>query len=155
MVDQAAATPNSRRARRLATIGSLLLVVVAVAACQSQPPIRNAADVVAALQKAGIVIESQEPAPQPKGGRVRFDEGVRLKGTGFEMDVLRIDDDKVYDIATKVGPLLAMAEAKAGSEIPGKPDIHYSKPFIIVVRRNPDAPDVAAALQGVLPPDGT
>ncbi len=133
---------------------SLAVTLLAgLAACDLAPKINSAADLVAALQQEGVPIASEEPAPAPEGNRFRFDEGITVKGENLWIDILKITDQRVFDIAKSVGPLLGAVEAVAGQELPGKPDIYSRYPFVVIVRQQPEGANLLATLQELLPPE--
>ena len=65
----------------------------------------------------------------PNGSHFRFDEGIRIKGQGLFVDILRIEDRRVFDIAKSAGRLLVVAEAVAGQPIPDNPSVFARHPF--------------------------
>ncbi len=131
----------------------MLIVVAAAAACTRVPRIENSADVIAYLQQAGIQIDSQEQAPKPSGEYFRFDEGIRVKGPELFLDVLRIEDRRVFDIAKSAGRLLVVTEAVAGQPIPDSPAVFARHPFVVVIRKQPQPSAVEQTLAKLLPPE--
>ncbi len=132
---------------------SALILIFTFTGCSMAPQINSAGDLVAELQKEGLPIASQEPAPTPKGRHFRFDEGITLKGEDVWINVLRISDRKVYDIAKDASGLLVITEAAAGQELPGKPDIYTRYPFMVIIRQQPEGADLMSALKTILPPE--
>jgi hypothetical protein len=124
-----------------------------LAACSMAPTIETAGDLVSELQKRGVAITSQEPAPTPQGQHFRFDEGITVKGENLWIDILRISDRKVFNIAKDGAGLLVIAEASAGQEIPGKPEIYTRYPFVVVIRQQPQGADLLGAMKTILPPE--
>lgn len=133
--------------KKLALVAALTL---ACTACNSKPTINNAADLTAQLQRSGLNIESQEQLPKPKGRHFRWDEGVGLNGPDLRIEIIRIDDEKIYKIAVSAGVIIALGENEAGQRFPGRPDIYYSQPYMIVVRQEPQKGQVQAALQEIV-----
>jgi len=130
-------------------------LVLTLAACSSAPTVNTASDLVAELQNRGVPIASQEPAPTPKGQHFRFDEGITVKGENLWIDILRITDKKVFDLAKSASGILVMAEAEAGRELPGKPEIYNRYPFVVIIRQQPKGAGLMAALKTILPPEQT
>lgn len=130
-----------------------LTLTLLLAGCSMAPQVNTAADLVAELQKKGVPIASQEPAPTPKGSHFRFDEGITLKGENLWIDILRISDQKVFNIAKDASGILVLAETAAGQEIPGKPETYTRYPFVVIIRQQPPGADLLTALKTILPPD--
>lgn len=126
---------------------------VTLAACSMAPKIDTAGDLVSELQKRGVAITSQEAAPTPQGQHFRFDERITVKGENLWIDILRISDRKVFNIAKDGAGLLVIAEASAGQEIPGKPEIYTRYPFVVIIRQQPQGADLLGAMKTVLPPE--
>ncbi len=129
------------------------LAVLNIAACTSAPRILVADDLVAELRNAGVPIETQEPAPMPNGSHFRFDEGIRIKGQGLFVDILRIEDRRVFDIAKSAGRLLVVAEAVAGQPIPDNPSVFARHPFVVIIREQPEGLALEHTLAKILPPE--
>ena len=128
-------------------------LAAALTACQGAPKIETASGLVSVLQEKGVAFTSQEPAPIPQGDKFRFDEGITLKGENLWVDVLRISDRRVFDIAKGAGGLLIAAEAFAGQAIPGKPDVYARYPFVVIIRQQPEGSTLASTLVEILPPE--
>ena len=128
-------------------------IVVTIAACQATPKIETASDLVSALEQRGVPFTAQEPAPVPQGDRFRFDEGITLKGENLWVDVLRISDRRVFDIAKGAGGILIAAEAFAGQAIPGKPEVYTRYPFVVIIRQQPEGSTLTKTLVELLPPE--
>lgn len=135
----------------VASAAATLLTVLNIAACTSAPGVAVADDLVAELRNAGVPIETQEPAPKPTGDHFRFDEGVRVKGEGLFVDILRIEDRRVFDIAKSAGRLLIVAEAAAGQPIPDNPSVYARHPFVVIIRQQPEGLALEQTLAKLLP----
>jgi hypothetical protein len=129
------------------------VALLGVAACSSAPRIATADELIARLRQAGVAIESQEPAPMPTGNYFRFDEGIRVKGTDLFLDILRIEDRRVFDIAKSAGKLLAVAEVSAGQHIPDNPEVFARHPFVVIIRQQPAGATLEPTLAKLLPPE--
>lgn len=134
-------------------IGFLPPIVILAIACSNAPRITTAGELIAQLQGAGIQIDAQAPAPQPSGDYFRFDEGIRGTGPDLLVDVLRIEDRRVFDIAKSAGKLLVVTDAVAGQHIPGNPSVFARHPFVVVVRLQPGGANVEQTLAKLLPPE--
>ena len=137
----------------IACFAASLLAVFNIAACTSAPRITTADELVAELRSADVPIETQEPAPMPSGSQFRFDEGVRVKGQGLFVDILRIEDRRVFDIAKSAGRLLVVAEAVAGQPIPDNPSVFARHPFVVIIREQPEDLALEHTLAKILPPE--
>lgn len=139
--------------RKTMSVAVCFLAVLNIAACTSAPRIVVADDLVAELRNAGVPIETQEPAPTPKDSLFRFDEGVRVKGQSLFVDILRIEDRRVFDIAKSAGRLLVVAEAVAGQPIPDNPSVYARHPFVVIIREQPEGLALEHTLAEILPPE--
>ncbi|MCC6794329.1 MAG: hypothetical protein IT366_04365 [Candidatus Hydrogenedentes bacterium] len=139
--------------RGMACVAASLLATLNITACTSAPRITVADDLVVELRNAGVPIETQEPAPMPSGSQFRFDEGVRVKGQGLFVDILRIEDRRVFDIAKSAGRLLVVAEAVAGQPIPDNPSVYARHPFVVIIRQQPEGLALEHTLAKMLPPE--
>jgi hypothetical protein len=130
--------------------GVILLSVFAAMGCDTKPTINNVTDLADALEARGLQVQSREQLPMPKGRHFRFDEGIGLNGPDLRVELIRIDDPKVYKIAVGAGVILALAETEAEQRIPGRPNAYYSQPYWIIVRQEPEPGVVQAALNKTL-----
>ena len=140
--------------RRFERTGRLYIAVVctmSVAACQPGARIDTAADLGAALQKEGVAYTTTQELPTPTGRHFRFDEGIALVGDKLWVEIMRIEDKRVFDLAKTASVLLTLAEASVGKKFPGKPEVYTRQPFVIVVREEPTKGQVAQALDRCLP----
>ncbi|GMW00772.1 MAG: hypothetical protein AMXMBFR84_19090 [Candidatus Hydrogenedentota bacterium] len=133
----------------------IAVLVVLLAGCGTQPDeIRGAEALVTALMDSGIPVTSRSAAPMPTGDHFRFDEGIRIEGPGLLADVLRIEDNRVFDIAKSAGRLLVATEAVVGQPIPESPDVYARHPFVVVIRQQPGDNALREALATLIPQDG-
>lgn len=138
---------------RARAVGFISMWAITVSACTSAPRIVVVDDLVAQLRNAGIRIDTQGPAPRPTGQYFRFDEGVRVKGPNLFLDILRIEDRHVFDIAKSAGAILALADASAAQPIPDNPAVYARHPFVVIVREQPEAAGLHGTLAKLLPPE--
>ncbi len=118
--------------------------------CDTATPINGVDDIADALVKRGLNVESREQVPKPTGRHFRFDESIALNGPDLRVEIIRINDEKVYKIARSAGVIIALGESVAGQRFPGRPDLYLSQPYMIVVRQEPQPGQVQAALQEIL-----
>lgn len=131
-------------------LATVVIVFVIIAGCGSGVTIDSADDIGDALEREGLIVESREPVPQPKSRHVRFDETIALNGPELRVEIIRINDERVYKIARSMGVIFALGENAAGQRFPGRPDLYMSQPYMIVVRQEPESGQVQAALQKIL-----
>lgn len=130
---------------------SVALSFLALAACEAfAPPPENAEELALKLRKAGIRFDTAELMSFKGMKHARITEGIVLKGEHVHIEIIRMEHAQTYDIMSKVGPLLAVAEAAAGKEFPGKPEMFASRPFVVVVREEEQPGEVFAILRDVL-----
>lgn len=124
---------------------------LAIAGCGGTKSYSTVDGLLGALEAVGLRFEERGTVPMPDGKHFRFDEGVRVSGPGLWVEIIRIDDPKVFEIAEGGAAFLALAEASSGREFPGKPEVYARQPFLVVVREEPEAGHVAGLLERVLP----
>ena len=112
----------------------------------------TANDLAAALAAQGVAYTETSSGPLSIGSHARFDENLILQGDALWVELLRIEDDRTYKAVEKVRAILVLSEAVSGQKFPGKPSIYFRKPFVILVRQEPEQGQVLAALNAVLPP---
>lgn len=105
------------------------------------------------MQRAGIQVDSQGPAPTPTSSHFRLDEGIRIQGPDLFAEILRIEDRRVFDIARSAGRLLVVAEAAADQPIPERPEVYFRHPFVVVIRQQPEGQMLEKTLAKILPPE--
>ena len=137
--------------RRPASISAAsAFVLFAVCGCTSPEKIETAADLAAALQREGLHYATQEPAKLPKMKYGRIDEGITLKADGLSVDIVRIEDERTYKAFLGVGAIIGAAEAKTGQRLPKRPDLYSRRPFVVIVREEPNPGEVKQILEAVL-----
>lgn len=134
---------------------ALLLCAVAAAlgGCMKPAPPATAAELAQRLTQEGVSYNSTKELPLPSGSHFRFDEGIALESDTLWVELIRIEDTKVFNIARDGSGLLILAEASAGRELPGKPKIYTRRPYLVVVRQEPSDGYILAALNEILPPE--
>ncbi len=134
----------------LFTFASVVLVFGTLS-CAPAPPV-TASEIADRLVASGLAVTTRGVAPQPKGRHVRFDEAIRLEGEGIQIDVIRIEDNRVYDLAAKSMVMLDAVDVAVSQEegmemgLKDKPDFFQHQPFVVVVRQAPEPAAVLAEL---------
>ncbi len=131
----------------------ILALSVGVAGCASTPPILTAADLAEALQRGGVAYDSAESFDFSGMAPARIDEGLGLTGQNLEVAILRITDERTYKQLGNAAFLLALVEKRAPSLPAAPPELYFSKPFAVVIRAEPEAGQVRAALEKILKED--
>lgn len=127
-----------------------LLVLLLLSACSAKSPPTNTTELAERLYAGGLLYTEVVALPKPQGKHLRFDEAVALKSDTHWVELVRVDNKKVFGIAAQAAGLLSITEAKIGRELPGKPAIYTRYPFIIVVRQEPVAGGVLQNLGRIL-----
>ena len=135
---------------RCASLFTALFLTFVCAGCGSTVSINGVDDIADELIVRGVQVESREPLPLPDGRHFRFDEGIALNGPELRVELIRIDDKKVYKIAVSAGVIIALGEHSAERRFPDRPNLYMSQPYMIVVRQEPAAGQVQSALQEFL-----
>lgn len=129
---------------------SCAIAVLAFCGCGLKPSISGVEDIGKQLIANGIVVESTETLPQPESRYIRFDETLALNGPELRVEIIRINDERVYKNFARAGAIIAIGEVAAEQRFPGRPDLYMSKPYVIIVRQEPQKGQVQAALEKVL-----
>jgi hypothetical protein len=131
---------------RKPTWGGLLAALVLLSALgsagckQKAPALPSVDELAASLRAHGVAYTVAETAALP---RVRA-QGLRLTGEGLEVDLYRFDDDKELKLAATAAQMARAASARPMQAI-------VRGPFLAIVRSEPTAGQVAAALAQALP----
>lgn len=132
-------------------LASIAAMVALGSGCTGSKSYGTVDALLGAMQSRGLQFEERGPVPMPQGRHFRFDEGVRVSAADLWVEIIRIDDPKVFDIARSASALLVLTEADAGRALPGKPEIYPRQPFVVVVRQEPEPGQVLRILNTVLP----
>ncbi len=129
-----------------------LVTAILALGCSSTAPITTAQDLAAALQRQGIQYQNLETSDMPANMRhAQIDEALVMTGDALRVDILRIEDERTFNMMRASVVLLGAAEAKVGKPLPGRPDVFEKAPFVVVVRQEPQAGAVRAALDKIWP----
>ncbi len=134
-------------------IVSIITLAVALAGCATAPRITTADDLAQALKQGGIAYDTAEPFDFSGMAPARIDEGLGLSGQNLEVAILRITDERTYKMTANAAFLLAVVKDRAPNLPAPPPDLYLSKPFAIVIRLEPEAGQVRAALKKILKED--
>ena len=121
--------------------GFLLLA----AGCRQPVHVLTVQEMAAALRAHGVAFTVEETAALP---RVQA-QGLRLAGKGLEVNVYRIDDAGQMKVASTAAQMAQAASAQTAGVKPLTATVRG--PFLVIVRSEPAAGQVAAALDQVLP----
>ena len=120
----------------------MALPILLAAGCGRRGP-EAVPDLAAALKAEGLRYEVVETAALP---RIQAD-GRRLRGEGLDVALYCIEDERDMKRAVAaVGIVSGLAAKGAGGRELG---CHVVKPFLVVVRAEPEPGQVAAALQRI------
>ena len=125
----------------LACIG---VCVLAMCGCGPGGPV-TAEELAAALKEQGVAYDVSETAALP---RIRTD-GLRLKGEGLEVEIYRIEDEKEMKLAVAAATMAVLGQSQTAAGVSLRP--YVRKPFLVIVRREPQDGQVKAALAEVFP----
>ncbi len=132
-----------------------LILLVAVAAwttgCVRLPKIGTAQELAHALKQKGVQFQKIEPLDTSKLKSARPEEAIALKGDELWIEIFRIEDKRTFKLFAATGMMLAGVEANAKKPIPGKPDAFIRRPFVILVRQEPEKGAVKHALMKIFP----
>ncbi|MFC1739318.1 hypothetical protein ACFL1G_09760 [Planctomycetota bacterium] len=136
---------NRKKEFLLVTMAGLLSCVLS--GCGKD--IETVEELAEELKKEGMQYTSIErkSAPGLKYGRI--DEAFVLQGEELNVEIYRIEDRRTYKAFAGVALLLAVAERKTGEPLPDKPKLYSKKPFVIVVRREPETGCIKDVLDNI------
>ena len=132
-----------------------LLGLLLVTACNAPPRIETVQDLVNALKNGGISVDSTTPIDFSGMRFALIDEGVRLSGNGLHVELLRVEDERTFKLASGAGALLGLLAETVGEDFPEPPQVIARKPFIVVVRKEPEPGAIGRVLDEVLPAEST
>lgn len=131
-----------------------LLLIAAIAygaaACQFFTPPETAQELADALNRHGIGYTEAEPLDFSGMRFAKIDEGLRLTGEDLRMEILRIEDPRTFEMASSAGFLLRLFDDQINESL-GAPDMFVSKPFVVIIRQEPEPGETRRALQVILP----
>ena len=122
--------------------------LLALSACQQ--PLESVVDVVVALEERGVNVENRR-ALNPNFRYAKIDEGLSLSGDQLQVDILRIEDEKTYELAQQARGLMAAVGEAADTDVLAPPEFYWRKPYIIVIRQEPEDGQIVAILEKILP----
>ncbi len=134
-------------------MGFLCCLAMVAAGCAKAPP-ETAEALADRLARAGIPHDEVKVMPAPSGRHLTIDERVALISDETYIEVLRIEDNRVFDVAKSASVLLSAIEVAVERELPGKPETYPHKPFVVIVRQEPEPGATAAALEAIFGASG-
>ena len=108
-------------------------------------------DLATALRQNGIIYRSRETVDLSQLKYAKIDEAIALKGDKLWIEIFHIPHEKTYKLFASSSVLLRAVEVKTQRKLPGKPDVYFKKPFIIIVREEPQKGNVKKALKRIFP----
>jgi hypothetical protein len=132
-------------------IVTFCLAVGLVGCGGNRPEPRTVRDVASGLQREGIRYQTSEPVDLSKMTHAKVEESLLLKGENLWVEILRIEDERTFKAFAASGVMLAGVEQKTGKPLPGRPRTYVHRPFVVVVRGEPQERSVKAALQKIFP----
>ncbi len=130
-------------------LGLVLFVMVLGAGCGRGVDTANG--LATALKRNGIEYQVIEPVDFDDFSHAKIDESIALKGDNLWVEILRIEDEKTYKLFVVSWLLLGAAETKVQQRLPGRPDIYSKRPFVIIIRKEPQKGHVKEVLKRILP----
>lgn len=128
-----------------------ILALAALAGCALKPKIESASDLADALEKEGFAAQTREPIDVSDIRYAKIDEAFSMRGDGLAVDILQITDARTYDVLTSASALLTAIGGKMDSTALTPPEIVARQPFVVVIREEPEAGSVRAAVEDLLP----
>ena len=139
------------RQKSLSPLWLIISLAVIMAACGLQR-INTAEALAEALKAEGIEYLTLEPTKAPRMAYAKVDEAIAIKGENLSVEILKITDSRTYKLFLKAGVFLFAVEKKVEKDLPGMPATMLSKkPFILVVREEPEPGTVKEALNRIFP----
>ena len=135
---------------RATSIFFLVLGIALTVGC-GKTVINTVDDLATALKQNGIVYRTRETVNLSRFKYAKIDEAVALKGDELWIEIFHITHEKTYKSFVGSSVLLVAAEVKTQRELPGKPVVYFKKPFIIIVRQEPQKGGVKKALKKIFP----
>ncbi len=130
-------------------LGLVLFVMILGVGCGRGVDTANG--LATALKRNGIEYRVIEPVDSNEFRYAKIDEAIALKGDNLWVEILRVEDEGTYKLFVASWLLLGAAETKAQQRLPGRPDIYSKRPFIIIVRKEPQKGGVREVLKRILP----
>ncbi|NOX96610.1 MAG: hypothetical protein GXO98_00805 [Nitrospirae bacterium] len=141
-----------RQLPRLLLFIFLAYTVVLTVGCGKKENIDTAKKLATALKREGVNYEKIERVDTQKMKYAKMDEAIALKGNNLWVVIFRIEDKKTYEISERAVALLGRVKGSTKKRIPNLPNnIYYKKPFIILVREEPEQGEIRQALGRIFP----
>ena len=125
----------------------LILGLVVTVGCAKDNGAQTADELADALERNGITYHVKKPISTSSLRYATIDEAVALEGDNLKIEIFRIEDQRTYEMFAGSAVMLKAVEREAGQSIPGLPPSTYSKkPFVIIIRQEPEQGQVRQAL---------
>jgi hypothetical protein len=128
-----------------------LLGLLSLTACALQPRIETLDDLTKALKNNGIQYDSTSPLDFSGMRFAQIDEGVRITGKDLHVELLRVEDDRTFKVVSGAGTLLGALDKTLEDTPADPPEVITRRPFVVVVRAEPEPGQVRRVLDRVLP----
>ena len=122
----------------------IAVCVLALAGCGPGGP-QTAQELAAALKEHGVAYDVSETAALP---RIRAD-GLRLRGEGLEVEIYCIEDEGELELASTAAMMAVAGQSQTAQGVRLRP--YVKKPFLVIVRREPQPDQVRSALDQAFP----
>lgn len=134
---------------------ALVALSLLAAACNTAPRIDTVDDLATALKDHGIAFDTTEPIDFSNLRFARIDEGVTLTGENLHVELLRIEDERTFNLASGASAFLAFLADNAGENFPRPPEVIARQPFVAIVRNEPEPGAIKRVLDELLPVPST
>jgi len=114
-------------------------------------PIENADDLAAALKRRGVAYTETEPLDFSGMRFAKIEEGLRLKGEKLTVEILRIEDNRTFEMAVGAGFLMSLFGSSEETKSLDPPESVVRRPFVVVVRQEPNPGQVGAIVRELIP----
>lgn len=133
------------------TAGAVLAAVLITWGCGPGRPVDSAEALADALKAHGLRFDALEGIDLTSMQYAKIEEGVGLRGERLAVDILRIEDDRTFELAQEAWLLRAHQQAGASPGTAGQPVVFLAKPYVIVIRDEPESGYVLNAVRKVFP----
>jgi len=128
-----------------------LLGLVSLTACAMPPRIKTLDDLTNALKNNGIQYDSETSLDFSGMAFAHVDEGVRITGNGLHVELLRVEDDRTFQIVTGASAFLEKISQSVEDLPLDPPEVIARDPFVVVIRMEPEPGQLRRVLDRLLP----
>lgn len=115
--------------------------------CTSEPD--SVKEVARQLKKRNISWTIMKPLDVSRIKYARFEEAYTLQGSGIDLDIFMITDQRTFENFGRIIVLFATSERKIGQKLPGRPDVYIHKPYAFAIREEPEPGQIKSALKEI------